>query len=123
MSPTFVQKINQLLFENKLEEAIVSLSDGNEWIPDIAQKELSAASELVRQLKQQEIRGVISNDEILKEKEKIKITLQNFVEKHAGIDSDKEDNLFKNNWLLISLLIMFLVALLYGISKYGDKIG
>lgn len=107
-------KLHSLITNDQLEEVIALLQDGNNWIPDMAKARMTDIAQKWRQLRQQEVRGLISEKKASYEKKAIKKLILQLVEYYFKSPEEKLKALWREKlwWmLLIGLIFMFLVVL------------
>lgn len=102
MAPEFVKKLKKLIAKDEIEDAITLLQKGDQWIPESAKEEILLLSGQLRQLRQQEMRGIISHKNALLEINKIRNGLLQFVQIYSKTPEEQAQIAFqkKIKWLL-----------------------
>lgn len=111
MSDTVLNRLQFLISNDQMEEVITLLQDGDNWIPENAKKEILLISQQWREVKQQEIRGIISNEKAIFHKKEIRELLIGFVERYFNT-SNKNANHQRKTTIIIGVFIFFIVLMI-----------
>lgn len=111
MSSEFIKKIERLIVKGNLEEAITLLQESNEWIPESAKEDILALSGQLRNLRQQEMRGIVSHENALLEINKIRNALIQFIQVYSKTPQEQAKVALrkKMKWL-IPLMVYLMVS-------------
>jgi len=113
------EKLQEMISNNELEKVIAILQDGNNWIPESARHEILFISNELRQLRQQEIRGIISNKKAAEQEVKIQKSLNLLIEQFFNFNTTKRNTQWQKIKLIIlgGLMFIFIAIILWGILK------
>lgn len=110
MSSEFIKKIERLIVKDNLEEAITLLQESNEWIPESAKEDILALSGQLRNLRQQEMRGIVSHENALLEINKIRNALIQFIQVYSKTPQEQAKVALRKKMKWLTPLMVYLVV-------------
>jgi len=112
MQTPFLNKIQILIDQNQLEEALLLLQERKIWIPIAVEKKIVDLSNQVRELQQKNVRGNISPPEVDEREKEIKRSLLRLIEPYKK-SGDKNSSIPRGYlWLVIGILTGIILIIL-----------
>jgi len=110
MSSEFIKKIERLIVKDNLEQAITLLQESNEWIPESAKETILALAGQLRNLRQQEMRGIISQESALLETNRIRNALIQFIQVYSKTPEEQAKVALRKKMKWLIPLMIYLVV-------------